>query len=174
MLSPQPAKLEHHWGIRDMIRARVTWGQRLPSNLEARPVLVVPVHQHPVIPARWQRACGTSSGWWAQGCQGHHATQSIPQHGGFPWGQGTPTFSPLAPGDPLAPCEDTNPQEDLNRRWQGHGSQPLPASTVPSIPPPPLYAPTHIFSWISWLSKPSWLPLAGKNEMCGIMNWGRS
>lgn len=69
VLFPQLAKLEHYWGITDMIRARVTWGQGLPSNLEARPVLVVPVHRHPLIPARWHRACGTSPGWGHRGAR---------------------------------------------------------------------------------------------------------
>lgn len=169
----QPAKLEHHWGIRAMIRARVTWGQGLPSNLEARPVLVVPVHRHPLIPGRWQRACGTSPGWWAQGCQGHHVTQSIPQGGGSPWEQGTCTFSPLAPEDPLAPCEDTKPPGRPVA-----GAQ-IPAPTSIHCPQYPPITPVCLLLTSSPGSPGSpslpgspWHGKTSKKQMCGIMNWG--
>jgi len=50
MLIPWLAEAGQHPGVGDTMRARVTWGQGLPSSPEARPVLEVPAHRHPAIP----------------------------------------------------------------------------------------------------------------------------
>lgn len=112
----------------------------------------------------------------AQGCQGHHATQS--QVGGPPGDRGHVPSPLWLQRTPWLPVKTPSPQQHQGSRWQRHRSQPPRAPTVPNIHPPPLYAfyshlPRDLLALQTFLAPPG-RGKRRKKQMCGIMNWGSS
>lgn len=108
VLLPWLAEPGQNLGVGDTARARVTWGQGLPSSLEAHPVLEVPAHRHLAIPAWWQ---STRRVPWLVGT----GQPGAPSHPEWLHRAGEhPT--PLGPGDTyLLPFGSSGPLGSLRR-----------------------------------------------------------
>lgn len=106
VLLPWLAEPGQHLGVGDTARARVTWGQGLPSSLEVHPVPEVPAHRLLAIPAWWQ---STRCVPWLVGT----GLPGAPSHPEWPHRAGEhPT--PLGPGDTyLLPFGSSGPLGSL-------------------------------------------------------------
>lgn len=90
--------------------------------------------------------------------------RASPRVGDSPGGRGHVPSPLWLQRIPWLPVKTPSPQEDLGSKEQRHRSQPHQHPLSPVSTHYPHMPPTHIFPRISWLSKPSWLALAGKNK----------